>query len=55
MKHGFPINRFIDSAIQIFTEVDVDEILTLPTKDRFGLTHEPTSEENIISASPPQG
>ena len=54
VKHGFPINRFIDSAIQIFTEVDIDEFLTLPTKDRFGLAHEPTSEENIIPASPLQ-
>ena len=43
VKHGFSINRFIDSAIQIFTEVDIDEFLSLPSKDRFGLTHEPIS------------
>ena len=55
VKHGYPINRFIQTAIQIFTEVDVDEFLLLPSKDRFGLTHEPTSEENILSASPLHG
>ena len=55
MKHGFSINRFIDCAIQIFTEVDVDEFLSLPSKYRFGLTHEPISEENIPTASPLHG
>ena len=55
VKHGYPINRFIQTAIQIFTEVDVDEFLSLPSKYRFGLTHEPTSEENILSASPLHG
>ena len=27
VKHGFPINCIINSTIQIFTEVDVDENL----------------------------
>ena len=45
------INRFIDSAIQIFTEVHVDEFLYFLVKTIW-LSHEQISEENILSASP---
>ena len=55
VQHGFPINRFIDSALQIFEEVNEDEFFSLPSKERFGISHRPTSEENILSASPLHG
>ena len=55
IKQGIPINRSIDSAIEIFAEVDEDDFLSLPSNERFGLTHKPLSEENILSASPLHG
>ena len=55
IKKGFPINRSIESAFQIFEDVDEDEFLSLPSKDRFGITHKPLSDENILSASPLHG
>ena len=50
---GYPINRNISDAIQLFGEVeDVDAFFSLPTNQRFNLTHEPLSTINILPASP---
>ena len=51
IKQGFPINRSIEKAFQIFEDVDEDEFLSLPSKDRLGITHKSLSDENILSAS----
>ena len=55
IQQGFPINRSIDSANQIFDEMNEEEFLSLPSKERFGITHKPTSDVNILSASPLHG
>ena len=55
IQQGFPINRSIEAANQIFNEVDEDEFLSLPSKERFGITHKPLSVINILSASPLHG
>ena len=53
VRFGFPINREISSAIQIFEDVtDKDSFLSQPSESRFGLTHEPISSKNILSSSP---
>ena len=52
IRTGFPINRTISAAKEIFATVDKDEYLALPSHERFGLTHEPLSEIDVISASP---
>ena len=52
VKDGFPINRKIQDARALFEEVDEDDFLSLPTNERFNLTHKPISEKDIISASP---
>ena len=52
VRCGFPINRTILSAKELFNSVDVDEFLSLPTQHRFGLTHEPISSIDIFPASP---
>ena len=52
VRTGFPINRTISSAKEIFTTVDTDEFFFLPSQQRFGLTHKPISEIDIIPASP---
>ena len=52
VKSGFPINRTISAAKEIFSQVDRDEFLSLPSQERFGLTHEPVSDIDVISASP---
>ena len=49
---GFPINRHKTDAKMLFTYVDTEEYLLLPHDDRVGLTHEPLSYINIMSASP---
>ena len=50
---GFPINRHITDAIQLFGEIeDNDSFLSLPSNERYNLTHEPTSTINILPASP---
>ena len=49
---GFPINRHIADAKELFNYVDRDEYLSLPHADRLGMTHEPLSDINILSASP---
>ena len=52
IRDGYPINRFISDAKLIFETVDREEFLSLQSKERFGLTHEPISNIDIISASP---
>ena len=42
IQQGFPINRSIDSANQIFDGMDEEEFLSLPSKERYGITHKPT-------------
>ena len=50
---GFPINRHVSDAIELFGEVeDVGHFLSLPTIQRFNFTHEPISTIDINSASP---
>ena len=55
IQQGFPINRSIEAANQIFNEIDEDEFLSLSSKVRFGITHTPLSDINILSASPLHG
>ena len=52
VKSGFPMNRKISSAREIFAFVEVEDYLLLPSEQRFGLTHEPISEIDIIPTSP---
>ena len=52
VRAGFPINRHIADAKELFNYVDRDEYLSLPHADRLGMTHEPLSDINILSASP---
>ena len=40
---GFPINRQILDAKELFSFVDKDEYLSLPSSQRLGITHEPVS------------
>ena len=50
---GFPINRTISDAIQLFGELeDIESFFALPSNERFNLTHLPISTVNIIAASP---
>ncbi|KAI6659904.1 hypothetical protein LOD99_14244 [Oopsacas minuta] len=51
VNSGFPINRLISDARQLFEEVDED-YLNLPSNQRVGITHQPTSNIDIIAASP---
>ena len=52
VRAGFPINRHILDAIELFTFVDKDEYLSLHSSQRLGITHEPVSDKNIFSPSP---
>ncbi|KAI6651375.1 hypothetical protein LOD99_5342 [Oopsacas minuta] len=52
VRSGFPINRLISDAWQLFDEVNEDDFFKLPSKQRLGITHKPTSDINIIAASP---
>ena len=52
VSSGFPINRTISAAKEIFLSVEKDEFLSLPSHERFGLTHEPISDIDVIFASP---
>ena len=54
VESGFPINRFVTDAHEIFSEVNEEEFLKLPSHQRIGITHQPTSNINIIAASPLQ-
>ena len=50
---GFPINRTIFDAIQLFGELeDIHSFFALPSNERYNLTHFPLSTVNIIAASP---
>ena len=52
IRNGFPINRSISAATEIFLEVDKEEFLALPSIQRFEIMHEPISDIEIICASP---
>ncbi|KAI6660737.1 Dna-mediated transposase [Oopsacas minuta] len=52
VRSGFTINRLISDAGQLFDDVNEDHFLKLPSKQRLGITHKPTSDINIIAASP---
>ena len=52
IRSGYPINRTITAAHEIFSSVDKEQFLALPSTQRFGLTHEPLSNIDVISASP---
>ena len=54
VRAGFLINRQILDAKELYTFVDKDEYLSLPSSQRLGITHEPVSDKNILSASPLQ-
>ena len=51
---GFPINRHISDAIELFGEFEgsTGSFFNLPSKERCNITHEPLSTINIIPASP---
>ena len=50
---GFPIDRTISDAIQLFGELeDIESFFALPSNERYNLTHLPISTVNIIAASP---
>ena len=51
-RAGYPINRYITDTNQLFEEFDENEVFHLPSKKRCGITHHPTSEINIVAASP---
>ena len=55
IQHGFPINRSIQLAREIFLEVDEDEFLAKPSSARFNITHKPISAIDILPASPLHG
>ena len=52
VRSGFPMNRTISAAKEIFSQVDRDEFLSLPSQKRFGLINELVSDIDVISASP---
>ena len=52
VRTGYPINRTISSAKQIFDEVDLEEFLSRPSEQRFQITEKFTSEHDILPASP---
>ena len=53
IEDGLPINRTITDAIQLFGELeDIKGFLSLPSNERYNLTHQPISKVNIIAASP---
>ena len=50
---GFPINRHISDAIEIFADLeDIELFLSLKSDQRYNLTHPPVSTININPASP---
>ena len=53
IRDGFPINRFIHDAKNLFNDVsNHEEFLKLDSKSRYGLTHPPISEKDILAVSP---
>ena len=50
---GFPINRHISDALEMFGELeDRESFFSLPSNDRVNITHLPVSTINITPASP---
>ena len=52
VREGYSINRNIEDAKSLFESVNSQEFLAFPSCERLGITDKPTSNENIISASP---
>ena len=52
VRDGFPINRFIHDAKLFLEEFDEGQLRSLPSDQRFNLTNLPTSDKDIIAASP---
>lgn len=54
IRDGYPINRTITAAKMIFQDdhFNESEFFSLPSDERFNLTHQPASDQDIISASP---
>ena len=52
ISDGFPINRVIHNAIGIFNDINIEKNLKLDSSSRFGLIHQPISENDILAASP---
>ena len=51
--NGFPINKIITDAIDLFSHIDdIESFFALSTNERFNLTHQPISEIYIHPASP---
>ena len=48
IRDGFPINRSISAAKELLNSVNKEEFLSLPSEERFGLTHKPISDIDII-------
>ena len=48
IRDGFPINRSISAAKEIFHSVNKEEFISLASSDRFGITHEPVPDIDII-------
>ena len=45
---GFPINRYISHALEMFGEIeDKESLFSLPSNERVNLTHLPVSTINI--------
>ena len=52
IRSGFQINRFILDANNFFNVVNFKEFRKLDSKSRYGLTHLPVSEKDILAVSP---
>ena len=52
ISDGFPINRHIHDAIEIFNDVNVEKFLKMDSNSRFGFTHPPISGKDILAISP---
>ena len=51
IREGFPINRSVTLAKELFQSVNEVEFLSLSSNDRLGLTHQPISDIDIIFSS----
>ena len=52
VREGFPINRFIRDAKNLFEEVKDKEFIALSSDERLNLTNKPIHDKEIKSASP---
>ena len=52
VRDGFPINRFMHDAKVFLEEFDEGQLRSLTSDQRFNLTNLPTSDKDIIAASP---